>query len=118
MSQFIIVHCIETREDVEIIQPFVINVSQIVLIEQEWSNGGLRFGKREYGRLQTKVYVRDCMRYVTVRETVAEIMSMIGPVNMTSESFEYLSKTTQQFVESNQVADDIIWIGDGKGGKE
>lgn len=126
MNKFIVVHCIEKRENVEIIQPFVINVEHIVLIEQEWWECCLKNSKRKDGHLRTKVYVSQSgYKWVHVRETVSELMSMISFDTRTGLTVEYLSKSTQQYVESNQLADDIWWdkewrdsYGDGRGGEE
>ena len=141
MSKFIVVNCIEIRQDdVEIIQPFVINVNHIVLIEQEWWECNLECGVRKDGHLRTKVYMtkHNGYRYLVVRETVSEIMSMIGSdcvatapsaegnlFHLKTSSLESLSESTKQFVDSNRLADDKRWdkywrnvYGDGRGGEE
>lgn len=127
MSKFIVVHSIETREDdVEIVQPYVINVNHIVLIEQEWFDCELAFSKRRDGYLRTRICVNESgYRSVSVRESASEIMSMIGTDNMPSTTLESLSESTKQFVDSNRVADDKYWdrewrdsYGDGRGGEE
>jgi hypothetical protein len=119
MSKFILLHSVDEREGVEIVQPFVFNVDQIVLIETDWVDGDLVESERVNGHSRTKVYVSQSgYRWVSVRESVSEVLALMGHSGKASE------QSLKQFVTSNEIAEDKWWdrewrdsYGDGRGGE-
>jgi hypothetical protein len=119
MSKFILLHSVDEREGVEIVQPFVFNVDHIVLIETDWVDCDMEHDERVDGHPLTKVYVSQSgYRSVSVRESVSEIMALMGHSGKASE------QSLKQFVTSNEIADDKWWdkewrdsYGNGRGGE-